>query len=183
MHYSCEMAIQRNWFAKARRNGVWSIDCWFDPNSAAHIWIKGENKEFLRCDLRRSDAKYANYRSDEIYDLLEAYRQLPPTHKRAELESRVDLADTVEQIISNALAERKLEPPARTKAEAVSNIRENRAEERLLGREHATVPDGVRAEPLQSNAQSPAIARDSYAGPRTAQVIDLLNRVRPGQTK
>ncbi|WP_313478903.1 Mu transposase C-terminal domain-containing protein [Stutzerimonas kunmingensis] len=183
MHYSCEMAVQENWFAKARRNGVWSIDCWFDPNSAAHIWIKGENKEFLRCDLRRSDAKYANYRSDEIYDLLEAYRQMPPAHKRAELESRVGLADTVGQIISNALAERKLEPAASTKAEAVSNIRENRVEERLLERENATVPDGVRAEPVQPDAQGPAIARDSYAGPRTAQVIDLLNRVRPGQTK
>ena len=71
MHYLCEMAIEKNWFAKARRNGVWAIDCWFDPNSAAHIWIQDENKEFLRCDLRRSDAKYADYRSDEIYDLLE----------------------------------------------------------------------------------------------------------------
>jgi putative transposase len=183
MHYSCEMAIQENWFAKARRNGVWSIDCWFDPNSAAHIWIKGENKEFLRCDLRRSDAKYASYSSDEIYDLLEAYRQLPPTHKRAELESRVGLADTVGQIISNALAERKLEPAASTKAEAVSNIRENRAEERLLERENATVPDGIRAEPVQPDAQSPTTARDSYAGPRSAQVIDLLRRLRPGQSK
>lgn len=108
---------------------------------------------------------------------------MPPAHKRAELESRVGLADTVGQIISNALAERKLEPAASTKAEAVSNIRENRVEERLLERENATVPDGVRAEPVQPDAQGPAIARDSYAGPRTAQVIDLLNRVRPGQTK
>ncbi|EIE42671.1 Tn7-like transposition protein B [Pseudomonas aeruginosa PADK2_CF510] len=40
MHYLCEMAIEKNWFAKARRNGVWAIDCWFDPNSAAHIWIR-----------------------------------------------------------------------------------------------------------------------------------------------
>ncbi|WP_206203777.1 Mu transposase C-terminal domain-containing protein, partial [Pseudomonas viridiflava] len=100
MHYVCELAIQENWFAKARRNGVWSIDCRFDPNSAAHIWIQGENKQFLRCDLRRSDAKYAGYRSDEIYDVLEAHRQSPPAHKRAELESRVGLVDTVEQIIN-----------------------------------------------------------------------------------
>jgi hypothetical protein len=183
MHYVCEIAIQENWFAKARRNGVWSIDCWFDPNSAAHIWIQGENKQFLRCDLRRSDAKYAGYRSDEIYDLLEAYRQSPPAHKRAELESRVGLVDTVEQIISNALAEQKLEPAANTKAEAVANIRENRAEERLLERENATVPDGVRGEPIQPIVGKPTITRDSYAGPRSAQVIDLLRRLRPGQSQ
>lgn len=183
MHYLCEMAVEKKWFAKARRNGVWSIDCWFDPNSAAHIWIKGENKEFLRCDLRRSDAKYADYRSDEIYDLLEAYRQIPPAHKRAELESRVGLVETVEQIVGNATAERKLEPAAGSKAEALANIRDNRAQERQLERDQAIVPDGVRAEPVQPNAQSPAVTRESYAGPRTAQVIDLLKRVRPGQTK
>lgn len=183
MHYVCEMAINENWFAKARRNGVWSIDCRFDPNSAAHIWIHGPNKQFVRCDLRRSDIKYASYRSDEIYDVLEAYRQIPPAHKRAELESRVGLVDTVEQIITNAQAEQKLEPPPSTKAEAVANIRENRAEERILGRENATVPDGVRAEPVQPVADAPTIAHDSYAGPRSAEVIDLLKRRRPGQTQ
>lgn len=181
MYYVCEFAIKENWFAKARRNGVWSIDCRFDPNSAAHIWIQGENKQFLRCDLRRSDAKYASYRSDEIYDLLEAYRQSPPAHKRAELESRVDLVGTVEQIISAAQAERKFEPPAPSKAEAVGNIRENRSQELQLERENATVPDGVRAEPVQLAAEGPTIGHDSYAGPRSAQVIDLLKRLRPGQ--
>ncbi|MFG0268663.1 Mu transposase C-terminal domain-containing protein [Pseudomonas sp. zjy_14] len=182
MHYVCEMAINENWFAKARRNGVWSIDCRFDPNSAAHIWIQGENKQFVRCDLRRSDTKYASYRSDEIYDLLEAYRQTPPAHKRAELQSRVGLVDTVEQIITNAQAEQKHEPAPSTKAEAVANIRENRAEERILGRENATVPDGVRAEPLQPVEQV-LTEHDSYAGPRSAQVIDLLKRLRPGRNQ
>ena len=183
MHYVCELAIKENWFAKARRNGVWSIDCRFDPNSAAHIWIQGENKQFVRCDLRGSDFKYAGYRSDEIYDLLEAYRQLPPSHKRAELESRVSLVDTVEQIISNARAERKDEPAASTKAEAVGNIRQNRSEERELERENTFVPDGVRAEPAKPAADTSSITHDSYAGPRRAQVIDLLKRTRPGKTQ
>ncbi|WP_243055069.1 Mu transposase C-terminal domain-containing protein [Pseudomonas sp. BP01] len=183
MHYVCELAIQENWFAKSRRNGVWSIECRFDPNSAAHIWIQDENKQFVRCDLRRSDAKYASYRSDEVYDLLEAYRQSPPAHKRAELESRVDLVDTVEQIITNAKAERKLEPPPSSKAEAVANIRENRTEERLQERENATVPVGVRAEPVQSATDPSTVTHDSYAGPRSAQVIDLLKRLRPGQSQ
>lgn len=181
MYYVCEVAIQENWFAKARRNGVWSIDCRFDPNSAAHIWIQDENKQFLRCDLRRSDAKYSSYRSDEIYDLLEAYRQAPPAHKRAELESRIGLVDTVDQIIRAAQAERKLEPPLKTKAEAVGNVRENRSLERQLERENAAVPDGVRAAPVQPAAEGPSIGHDSYAGPRSAQVIDLLKRLRPGQ--
>ncbi|QLL13489.1 Mu transposase C-terminal domain-containing protein [Pseudomonas chlororaphis] len=183
MHYVCEMAVEKDWFAKARRRGVWSIECWYDPNSAAHIWIQGDTKQFIRCDLRRSDASYANYRSDEIYDLLEAYRQKPPALRRAELESRVQLSDQVHQIISNALEERKLEPAPATKAEATGNIRENRAEERLREREKSVVPDGVRAEPVPVESEPEPKANDSYAGPRTAQVIDLLKRIRPGQTQ
>lgn len=108
---------------------------------------------------------------------------MPPAHKRAELESRVGLVETVDQILSNARAERKLEPAAGSKAEALANIRENRARERLMEREQATVPDGVRTVPGQSEDQSSVIVRDSYAGPRTAQVIDLIKRVRPGQVK
>ncbi|HFL7943208.1 TPA: Mu transposase C-terminal domain-containing protein [Pseudomonas putida] len=181
MHYVCGMAVEKNWFAKARSRGVWSIECRYDPNSAAHIWIQDDSKQFIRCDLRRSDVKYSDYRSDEIYDLLEAYRQTPPQRRHAELESRVQLSDEVDQIVSNAVAERKLEPAAATKAEATGNIRENRTEERSREREFAFVPDGVRAEPVAPASESTRKAHESYAGPRTAQVIDLLKKIRPGQ--
>ncbi|WP_414157732.1 Mu transposase C-terminal domain-containing protein [Pseudomonas sp. BNK-15] len=180
MHYVCQMAIEKNWFAKARSTGVWSIECRYDPNCSSHIWIQDSNKQFLRCDLRRSDAKYANYRSDEIYDLLEAYRHKAPSHKRAELEGRVDLIQTTDNIINKAKAERKLEPAASTKAKAIGKIRENRAEEKARERENSSVPDGVRAEPAAS--QVPPEAYESYAGPRRAEVIDLLKRIRPGHT-
>ncbi|WP_454838373.1 Mu transposase C-terminal domain-containing protein [Pseudomonas mohnii] len=183
MHYVCEMAVEKNWFAKARSRGVWSIECWYDPNSSAHIWIQDDDKQFIRCDLRRSDAKYAGYRSDEIYDLIEAYRQKPTAHRRAELESRVELTDVVGNIINNALAEQKQEPAPATKAEAVKNIRENRAEERFMERETAPVPGGVRAKPTDREVGPTPKVPESYAGPRSAQVIDMLKRIRPGHTK
>lgn len=179
MHYICETAISEKWFAKARKRGVWSIQCWYDPNSAAHIWIQGADKRFIRCDLRNSDMQYAAYRSDEIFDVLETYRQTPPKHKRAELESRVSLSDSIQSVVDQARAAQKEEPPPATKAEALAHMRENRAVERSRERENAFVPEGVRAEaPNQGRAKTePA---EGYAGPRTAQVIDLLKRVRPG---
>ncbi|MFS2068753.1 Mu transposase C-terminal domain-containing protein [Pseudomonas sp. CT11-2] len=183
MHYVCEMAVEKNWFAKARSRGVWSVECWYDPNSSAHIWIHNDSKQFIRCDLRQSDTKYAGYRSDEIYDLIEAYRQKPPAHRRAELESRVDLTDVVSKIINNALAEQKQEPVPATKAEAVGNIRENRAAERFMERENAPVPDGVRAQPTDRETGSTPNTHESYAGPRSAEIIDMLKRIRPGHTK
>ena len=181
MHYVCDVAIENNWFAKARSRGVWSIECWYDPNSAAHIWIRGDNKQFIRCDLRKSDHKYADYRSDEIFDLLEAYRQAPPAHKRAELESRISLLEEVNQIVSGAMAERKEEPVPATKAEMIGNIRENRAVERLKERETAHVPEGVRIDPPGQKAETAPERSENFAGPRSAQVIDMLKRLRPGQ--
>lgn len=183
MHYLCEVAIEKNWFATARSRGVWSVECWYDPNSSAHIWIQGDNKQFIRCDLRKSDSKYADYRSDEIYDLLEAYRQTPPEHKRAELESRVSLQGTVDQVVSSALAERKEEPAPTTKAEAIGGIRENRADERLKERLNAPVPDGVRAGTSGQGTKANEDRSGNYAGARSAQVIDMLKRLRPGQNE
>lgn len=181
MHYVCDVAIENNWFAKARSRGVWSIECWYDPNSSAHIWIRGDNKQFIRCDLRKSDSKYAGYRSDEIFDLLEAYRQTPPTHKRAELESRISLLEEVNQVVSGAIAERNDEPAPATKAEMIGNIRENRAVERLKERETAHVPEGVRIESPVLKTEISQDRSENFAGPRSAQVIDMLKRLRPGQ--
>ena len=181
MHYVCDVAIENNWFAKARSRGVWSIECWYDPNSSAHIWIRGDNKQFIRCDLRKSDSKYADHRSDEIFDLLEAYRQTPPAHKRAELESRVSLQEEVDEIVNSAMAERNEEPAPATKAEMIGRIRENRAAERLKERETAPVPEGVRIGPPGQKAETALDRSENYAGARSAQVIDMLKRLRPGQ--
>ena len=180
MYYVCDEAINNNWFALARRRGVWSVECWYDPNSSSHIWIQGDDKQFIRCHLRQSDRKYADYRSDEIFDLLEAYRQVPPGHKRAELESRVSLHETMNQVVSSALAEREDEPAPATKAEVTANIRENRAEEKLKERKNAPVPRGVRA-PSGGSTNAPTEQSESHIGARSAQVIDMLKRLRPGQ--
>ncbi len=165
MHYVCDVAIENNWFAKARSRGVWSIECWYDPNSSAHIWIRGDTKQFIRCDLRKSDSKYAGYRSDEIFDLLEAYRQTPPTHKRAELESRVSLLEEVNQVVSGAIAERNDEPAPATKAEMIGNIRENRAVERFKERETAHVPEGVRIDPPRQKAETAPERSENFRRP------------------
>lgn len=183
MYYICEMAIVENWLAIARSRGVWSIQCWYDPNSAVHIWIQGEDKQFVRCNLRNSDSKYANYRTDEVYDMLEAYRQTPPKHKRAELESRVSLNDEIDGLVKHALAEKKESLGPETKAEKIGNIRDNRSEERHQERAAAHVPTNVRSDSVDKRENSAVDPAEHYAGARSAQVIDMLKRLRPGDQK
>ncbi|VVO74546.1 Transposon Tn7 transposition protein TnsB [Pseudomonas fluorescens] len=181
MYYTCDMAIDNKWFSIARSRGVWSVQCWYDPNSADHIWVQSGNKEFIRCDLRTSDRKYAGYRTDEIYDMIEAYRQTPPEHKRAELESRVSLGEEIGGLIDTALKEKSQTEPPKTKAEKIGNIRENRAEERLRERAATPVPAGVRSAATEIPQAHPDDSAGRYAGARSAQVIDMLKRIRPVQ--
>ncbi|MGQ7243881.1 Mu transposase C-terminal domain-containing protein [Salinicola sp. V024] len=146
MHYTCDFAIQRNWFAKSRSRGVSSVECWYDPNSAQHIWIQGENKKFERCDLRFADTNYAGHRSDEIYDFIQAQRQTPPDHKRSELEGIVSLQQEIKDIVDTANREKSDELAPVTKSGKLKDIRKNRAVERELIRETSYVPEGGRSQ-------------------------------------
>lgn len=180
MHYVSEYLTHNNWTAIARNQGSWPIECWHLHEAANHIWIQDSNKQFVRCDLRKSDQKYADYRSDEVYDMLEAYRQVPPSHARAELESRVALLDDFEGTFNTAALEKKQTPAPKSKAQATGNIREQRSEELARERASAPIPDGVL--PAKSAVQEPTKTDHAhhFAGARGAVIIDMLKRIRPG---
>lgn len=181
MHYVSDYVINNNWLAKSRSQGRWTIPCWYHPNTVSSIWIQDPQKQFVRCSLRRSDQQYENYRSDEIFDMLEAERQIPPQHKRAELESRVSLVDEMEGIINTAQCEKQQSPAPATKAEKIGNMRVNRAEELALERESENTPVSIFADKKPSTPSVPAGRSDHFAGARSAQIIDILKGIRPGQ--
>lgn len=181
MHYVSDYIAQKNWTAIARTQGSWPIECWHLHEAANHIWIQDADKQFVRCDLRTSDRKYADFRSDEVYDMLEAYRQAPPSHARAELESRVSLLDDFEGTFNTAMTEKKRTPAPKTKAQATGNIREQRAEE--LGRERsmAQIPEGIMPEKAAAQDSTKVDQSGHFAGARGAVIIDMLKRIRPGK--
>lgn len=181
MHYISDYITQNNWTAIARNQGSWSIECWYRYESTNHIWIQDANKQFVRCDLRSSDRKYADYRSDEVFDMLEAYRAVPPEHARAELESRIALLDDIEGIVHTAAMEKQQTPAPETKAERTGNIRENRAEELTLERTTAHLPEGILPENIAAPHSPTRDHTGHFAGARGAQIIDMLKRIRPGQ--
>jgi hypothetical protein len=43
------------------------------------------------------------------------------------------------------------------------------------------VPEGVRIDPPGQKAETAPERSENFAGPRSAQVIDMLKRLRPGQ--
>ena len=179
MHYVSEYITQNNWTAIARNQGSWPIECWYLHEAANHIWIQDSDKQFVRCDLRNSDLKYADYRSDEVYDMLEAIHQVPPSHARAELESRIALVDDFEGTFHTAQTEKQQTPAPKTKAKATGNIREHRADELTRERDTAQIPEGVLPEKATLQASTKSDQSNHFAGARSAQIIDMLRLIKP----
>ncbi|WLG45027.1 Mu transposase C-terminal domain-containing protein [Pseudomonas sp. FP1740] len=176
MFYVCDWAIEQGMFARARHRGVSDITCWFDPNYTEHIWVQGPDKAFVRCDLRLSEARYREFRIEEVEDMLAILNQEPPSKKREKLESKVALKSASVDIVNAAKREKKATPAPASKAEKVAGIKANRASEKASLREQSPVPEGIR-----SNSSHGVDAESSTAPTteRTAEIISLLSRLGP----
>jgi len=184
MFYICDWAVEKNWFARARHRGVSSILCWYDPNSTEHIWIKNDQGDFLRCDLRKSESRYHGYRFDEVIDMLAIINEESPDSKYTKLVSKVSLDAQISGVVNAAKKDKSLTTDVSTKSEKLGNIRSNRANERLQERKESLPPDDLRIPaPPESDAITSVGVAENYAGSRGAEVIDLLSRLRPGAKK
>lgn len=186
MFYVCDWAIEHNWFARARHRGVSSIVCWYDPNSTQHIWIQGLDRHFIRCDLRNSEVRYHGVRFEEVIDMLEILKQESPQSKYSKLASRVALDATISDVVSNAVKEKKLTKESASKSQKLGDIRTNRSHERMQERSESVVPEDLRVTISNQNTQASNTGvgvAENYAGTRSAEVIDLLSRFRPGGSK
>ncbi|MFT5032683.1 MAG: putative transposase [Bacteroidia bacterium] len=184
MFYVCDWAVEQNWFARARHRGVNSILCWYDPNSTEHIWIQNDQSNFLRCDLRKSENRYHGYRFDEVIDMLAIIKEESPDSKYTKLVSKVSLDAQISGVVNAAKKDKSLTTNVSTKSEKLGNIRSNRANERLQERKESLAPDDLRIPvPPQSDAITSVGVAENYAGARSAEVIDLLSRLRPGAKK
>ncbi|BAP77494.1 Mu transposase C-terminal domain-containing protein [Stutzerimonas kunmingensis] len=184
MFYICDLAVEQNWFARARHRGVSSILCWYDPNSTEHIWIQNNQGNFLRGDLRKSEVRYIGYRFDEVIDMLAIIKQESPDSKYTKLVSKVSLDAEISDVVKAAKQDKLLKTEVSTKSEKLGNIRSNRASERLQERKESFVPDDLRSSvPPRPDAIISAGVAEDYAGARSAEVFDLLSRLRPGAKK
>ena len=127
MFYICDLAVEQNWFARARHRGVSSILCWYDPNSTEHIWIQNNQGKFLRCDLRKSEIRYHGYRFDEVIDMLAIIKQESPDSKYTKLVGKVSLDAEISGVVKAAKKDKSLTTQVSSKSEKLGNIRSNRA--------------------------------------------------------
>jgi len=118
--------------------------------------------------------------------MLAILKQESPERKYTKLASRVALDATISGVVSNAVKEKKSTMESGSKSQKLGDIRNNRTHERMQERSESVVPEDLRAASSNQNTQAPDTGisvAENYAGTRSAEVIDLLSRFRPGGSK
>lgn len=129
MLYTCELAEREKWAERSHNIRRMTRKVWYDPNSVENVWIR-EGGDFIRLNLTVSDqVKYAGYRLEEVEDWLAAIRTPSPNAQYEKLNDAAKLKRAIDQELKDAQELKSKTPPAGSKAEALSNIRGNRAAE------------------------------------------------------
>ena len=144
MRYSCDQAIEEQWFDQARSHALEAADKYldvsYDPRSMNFIYIRFEGgRGFEKCFLLPSEERYRDKSLDEIEYLREYERLTCQRSRGEELQKSVDLAAHIEHIVNGAeKAVNNSHNQKITKTRKVLNMRGRFAAERAeLRREQA----------------------------------------------
>jgi len=102
MFYSCNKAIDEQWFEIARNKGSWKEKIAFEPRNMDYIYIKSEDgKSFIKCAMI-DKKRYGDKTLDEINYLLEYDKLKLDRNSGRILQSKIDLLSEIESIIEEA---------------------------------------------------------------------------------
>lgn len=175
MYYVPEDGADSSRFSRARAKGQTQIDIWHDPTRPEEIWIRSADKSLRRCIWRASEVRYEGHRFEEILDMLELTKHVPPAQRHADLASKVKLDAHIQTTINNAVAEKaQIEKPS-SQAEQLANIRGNRAIERAA--ERSAVPMMASVPPQKLDSRQPSSVASESFGERGAEVINILSKL------
>ena len=128
--YSCDRAIDESWFEKARSGKTWSVNISYDPRDMANIYIwNKDDRKYDICTLLDWNGKNAGKCLDEIIYEQRKEKLAGQQLKNAGIEAKLNLNAEIDSIVSEAKNMAK-GAPLKSKKERVSNIKENRRNEK-----------------------------------------------------
>jgi hypothetical protein len=132
LFYSCDNAVRDAWFEKARAKKSWQVDILYDPRDMASVYVRNHgDKGYEHCLLLDWNSKNAGKYLDEIIYEQRKESIIGKQLKVAEMEAKINLNAEIDAIVAEAQDMSK-ELPKRSKHERVSQIKENRREEREI---------------------------------------------------
>ena len=128
IYYTCDCAIQEQWFEKARSKKSWRVDVRYDPRNMSHIYVKNApGDDFEPCHLLDWGGKYAGKYLDEIIFEQEKEKLERRILRSKELEAKINLKKEIDEVIAEAeSAKKQTGIKSKSKAGQLSGIRDNR---------------------------------------------------------
>ncbi len=129
LYYSCPEAREGLWFENARKNGRYSVEISYDPRDMSTIYVWGKDRSGpYKCSLLNWEQRFSQKSLEEVEFEQQKQDQQLRKRERAEKESAINLQQMIDAIVDEA--EKLTTAAGKTKAERLSDIRENRNTEK-----------------------------------------------------
>jgi hypothetical protein len=153
LFYSCERAIRESWFDRARSKKSWQLDVSYDPRDMTNIFIwDKDDKTYDTCTLLDWNAKNAGKCLDEVIYKQRKEKLVAKQLEITETEAKVNLNAEIEFIVNEA-KDMGRALPHKSKHKRVSQIKENRKQEREAMREALPTADAEPAAEQSSGSE------------------------------
>ena len=166
LYYTCHEARQGQWFENARKNGRYGVDVSYDPRDMSRIYVwEKDGEQAIPCTLLDWEQRFSEKSEEEVAFEQKKQDILKKKSERAEKEAVINLNRRIDAIVDEA---EKMTPSGagKTKAERLSDIRDNRREEKeaLRAEEAFTTDADTSVSRMGETAPDPAEKKDEDCG-------------------
>ena len=132
-YYSFDLAVQEQWFAKAK-DTRWYVTLSYDPRDMTHVYYRPENGGFHVARMTDKSRAYSGMSFKEILQVQYLDNRRDHPDRLENRQSELDLDATIGQLIAETA---EMAPtPLGSKASRIKNIRQNREHEARDQRKH-----------------------------------------------
>ncbi|WP_018932288.1 DDE-type integrase/transposase/recombinase [Gracilibacillus lacisalsi] len=131
MLYSCDIAIEEDWFVKARKK-KWKMKFSYDPRNmdVIYLHVKGTESPYKMCTLLPHQEKFLNKSLNEIDQLMDHEAETKDSLKHNKLTNKLNLYTQVEEIVKEAETRKKAEHDSNiSKSNKISQLKTKRSKE------------------------------------------------------
>lgn len=183
LDYTCELAMQENWFVKARERGSWKIPVAYDPRKLDIVYLRLDGGRRVEpCYLLDRDKVFQGCDWYESLDYLGLQKQAEQSAITRQQQVEAEFHAQIERIVGPAREQAEQARRGQSKSSRLRGIRGNRQVERererqdkvwLLAREE-TISTQTEGEDVQVDQSKET--EQEYVPP--SQPIDQLRKLR-----
>ncbi len=177
MFYSCQRAIEEQWFERARNKGTWKESIAYDPRNMDFIYIKSDDaKSFIKCSMI-DKRTYGEKTLDEILYYAEYQKLKLDENLNRSRQANADLFADIKHITDKATKKtNEQRDNSLSNLERTRNIKENRAIEKEQERKNKNFELGTITKENTEPAKVLPINRELEGSTQYPNNLDYLQK-------